>query len=261
MTSTSRTLNIPNQRGELLAARLDLPAHAAPRAYALFAPCFTCSKDYNAPVHVSRALQQPGLAVLRFDFTGLGHSEGDFLITNFSSMVADLVAAAHYLAAHYAAPQLLIGHSWGGTAVLRASQRLPTVRAVVTLGAPASPRLITHHFTEQVAEIKAQGSARVQISGRPFYLKQQFLTDAHTASVPASAPGEGRALLVMHSPQDAVVGIDEAAWLYAQAQPPKSFIALDGADHLLSRKADAEDVGQLISAWAGRYLVAEPAGV
>ena len=173
-----------NPRGEPLAGRLDLPAEGVPvRAYAIFAHCFTCSKGYNAPVHISRALQQQEIAVLRFDFTGLGHSEGDFDDTNFSAMVADMGAAADCLAAHYAAPQLLIGHSWGGTAVVRASQLLPTVRAVVTLGPPASPGHITHHFTGQLAEI--------------------------------------------------------------EARHPKSFIALDGVDHLLSRKADAEYVGPL----------------
>ena len=252
-----------NHRGEPLAGRLDLPAEGvAVRAYAIFAHCFTCTKEYNAPVHISRALQQQGMAVLRFDFTGLGHSEGDFADTNFSSMVADLVAAADYLAAHYAAPQLLVGHSWGGTAVVRASQQLPAVRAVVTLGSPASPGHITHHFTAQLAEIQAAGSATVNVGGRPFQVKQQFVDDAHAASAQATNPGGGRALLILHSPQDAVVSIDQAARLYAQAQHPKSFITLDGADHLLSRKADAEYVGQLIASWASRYLTAPvPASV
>ncbi|OGX86725.1 bifunctional alpha/beta hydrolase/OsmC family protein [Hymenobacter glacialis] len=261
MPTNSSEVLVPNQRGEQLAARLDLPpGGAVPRAYALFAHCFTCTKEYNAPVHISRALQQQGIAVLRFDFTGLGHSEGNFSDTNFSSMVADLVAAAGYLATHHAAPQLLIGHSWGGTAVLRASEQLPAVRAVVTLGAPASPAHITRHFAGQLAELAAEGSAEVSIGGRPFHLKKQFLADVEAASTEAVAPGAGRALLVLHSPQDRVVGIDQAARLYTQARHPKSFVSLDGADHLLSRRADAEYVGQLISSWAGRYLAQpEPA--
>ncbi len=210
-------------------------------------------------MHISRELQRQGLAVLRFDFTGLGHSEGAFSDTNFSSMVADLVAAAQFLAAHYAAPQLLVGHSWGGTAVVQASRQLPFVRAVATLGAPASPGHITHHFTGQLAEIEAAGRATIQVGGRPFEVKQQFVADAQAASRHAVAPDGGRALLILHSPQDAVVGIGEAAHLYKQAQQPKSFISLDGADHLLSRRADAVYVGQLIGTWAGRYLTAAPA--
>lgn len=207
-------------------------------------------------MHISRVLQQQGIAVLRFDFTGLGHSEGDFSDTNFSSMLADLVAAGQFLTEHYEAPQLLIGHSWGGTAVVRASQLLPTVQAVVTLGSPASPGHITHHFSAQLAEIEAAGSATVNVGGRPFRVKQQFVDDAHAAGAQAVAPSAGRALLILHSPQDAVVNIEQAARLYAQAQHPKSFITLDGADHLLSRKADAEYVGQLIASWASRYLSA-----
>ena len=254
----TRSIQFPNHRGQLLAAHLDLPAAGAPKAYALFAHCFTCTKEYNAPVHVSRALQQQGLAVLRFDFTGLGHSEGQFSDTNFSSTVADLVAAGQYLAAHYAAPQLLIGHSWGGTAVVQASRQLPAVRAVVTLGAPASPLHITHFFTKQLAEIQTQGSATVQLGGRNFEVKQQFVDDAQAASQHALAPDGGRALLILHSPEDAVVSIAQAARLYKQAAQPKSFISLDGADHLLSRRADAEYVGQLIGTWAVRYLTLAP---
>lgn len=250
------SIQFPNHRGELLAAQLDLPAAGRPRAYAIFAHCFTCTKDYNAPVHVSRALQQQGIAVLRFDFTGLGHSEGTFSDTNFSSMVADLVAAGQYLAEHYMAPQLLMGHSWGGTAVVQASRQLPAVRAVVTLGAPASPSHITHLFTAQLAEIEAHGSATVQLGGQPFQVRQQFVDDAQAASQLAVAPTAGRALLILHSPQDAVVSIAQAARLYKQAQQPKSFISLDGADHLLSRRADAEYVGQLVGTWATRYLAA-----
>ena len=253
----SLTVHFPNQRGEQLAARLDLPAEGAPvRAYAIFAHCFTCTKDYNAPVHVSRVLREQAIAVLRFDFTGLGHSEGDFSATNFTSMLADLVAAGDFLAAHYAAPALLVGHSWGGTAAVQASRALPSVRAVATLGSPASPGHITHHFAAQLAEIAAQGSATVSIGGRPFQVKQQFVDDAHAASAQAVAPHAGRALLILHSPQDAVVPIGQAARLFAQAQHPKSFVTLDGADHLLSRRADAEYVGHLIASWASRYLPA-----
>jgi putative redox protein len=223
-------------------------------AYALFAHCFTCSKDLKAAVHICRALCAHNIAVLRFDFTGLGESEGDFAATTFSSEVSDLAAAAHFLEHDYVPPRLLIGHSLGGTAVLAAAAKIPSVKAVVTIGAPFIPAHLQSLLGESTATIRESGQARVSIGGRDFTIRKSLLDDLE-AQQPAEALQQLRiALLVMHSPRDLVVGIDNATHIFQAAPHPKSFISLDPADHLLSDSRDSAFAGEIIAAWAGRYL-------
>ena len=257
MSGSTREVAIVNKAGETLAARLDLPA-GRPRAAALFAHCFTCSKDIFAASRISQELAKLGFAVLRFDFTGLGASEGEFANENFSSNIEDLVAAADFLRGEGEAPRLLIGHSLGGAAVLAAAARVPEAVAVATIGAPFDPGHVAHLFQSAADEIAARGEADVLIAGRPFTVKQQFLDDiaAHNAS--AYIPALKKALLVFHAPGDTVVGIDNAAEIYKAAKHPKSFVSLDDADHLLSRRADAVYVADVLAAWAARYLPTEP---
>lgn len=255
MRGQSEKLEFPGFQGTPLAARLDLP-HSAPRAYALFAHCFTCSKDVLAASRISRALTDYGIAVLRFDFTGLGQSGGDFANTNFSSNIEDLVQAANFLRENYAAPSLLIGHSLGGAAVLAVTQRIPEVRAVATIGAPADPDHINHLLLESRAEIKARGEAEVQLAGRTFRIRQQFLDDIAAQPQAERIRNLGAALLVMHSPSDTTVDADNARRIYDAARHPKSFIALDGADHLLTKPADATFAAGMLATWASRYAFA-----
>lgn len=246
-------LSFPNQQGEQLAARLDLPLGKRPRACALFAHCFTCSSNLNAVRNISLALTQAGIAVLRFDFTGLGRSEGEFANTNFSSNISDLIAAATYMKEILDAPQLLIGHSLGGAAVLRAAARLKEVQAIATIGAPADPQHVEHLLSEGKEEILQTGEATVNIGGRPFKVKKQFLDDL--ASTDSSYISKlKKAILIMHSPQDTIVNIENAAKIYGLARHPKSYVSLDRADHLLSNKQDALYVGQVIASWATRYI-------
>jgi putative redox protein len=254
----SEQISIPNAAGIKLAARLDLPVDGKPIAYALFAHCFTCTKNLRAVTNISRALTQQGFGVLRFDFTGLGESDGDFADTNFSSNVADLVTVADYLATHYAAPQLLIGHSLGGAAVLQAAAQIPSAEAVVTLGAPAKPDHVKQAFQESLETIAATGEATVQLAGRPFTIKKQFLDDLAATKMQATIRNLKRALLVMHSPLDHTVGIDNAAEIFTAAKHPKSFISLDQADHLLMDAADSLYAGTMIAAWVQKYI-ARPA--
>ena len=249
-----KTLSFQNANGETLSGRLDLPLRAAPDAYALFAHCFTCSKHTKAVAAVSHALTRRGIAVLRFDFTGLGDSEGDFSDTSFSSNVADLITAAGYLESRYAAPKILIGHSFGGTACLKAAGHLPGVKAVVTIGSPFDPAHVQHLLGDAREEIDKRGEASVTLAGRPFRIKRQFLEDLDTADMLAVLPELNRALLVLHSPVDEVVGIDNAATIYKAAKHPKSFISLDTADHMLSHPVDAEYAGSVIAEWAARYI-------
>lgn len=247
-------IQFPNDDGEMLAARLELPVNQHPHSYALFAHCFTCSKNLSAVRHISTALHQSGVAVLRFDFTGLGESEGDFVDTNFSSNVEDLLAAAKYLADNYEAPSLLIGHSLGGAAVLCAATELPEVKAVATIGAPFDPEHVSHLLGDSIDEIEEHGVALVNIGGRPFKVKKQFLEDIRSNKISEKIKNLKKALLIMHSPQDRTVNIDNAARLYTTAMHPKSFISLDGADHLLGDKMDAQYVGNTIASWVKRYL-------
>ncbi len=247
-------ITFPNSEGQQLAARLELPLDQHPHNFVLFAHCFTCSKNLGAVRAISDALTQKGLGVLRFDFTGLGDSEGDFADTNFSSNVNDLIAAAEYLEKNYQAPSLLIGHSLGGAAVLYAAQQLESVRAIATVGAPAEPQHVNHLLQSGITEIEKTGQATVSIGGRPFTIKKQFLDDLQTKQLKNIIPNLKKALLILHSPQDRTVSIDNAQQLYLAAKHPKSFITLDGADHLLSNKKDALYTGHMIASWSERYL-------
>ncbi len=250
-------IEFTNAEGILLSARLELPVDERPSAYTIFAHCFTCSKDLQAVVNISRSLTQKGMAVLRFDFTGLGESQGEFSDTNFSSNISDLLSAYEHLAKKYKSPQLVIGHSLGGAAVLAAAEHMPEIKAVVTIGAPSTPDHVTHLFNKNLAEIEAEGEADVKIGGRPFKIKKQFLRDINQTTQSKKIATLNRALLVLHSPQDAIVGIENAREIYEQAHHPKSYISLDGADHLLSKKSDSVYAGNLISSWAARYVSLE----
>jgi len=263
--STPAMIRFPGALGELLAARLDLPP-GTPAAYALFAHCFTCSKDTLAATRISAALTRHGIAVLRFDFTGLGGSAGDFSNTNFSSNVADLVAAAAWLRANHSAPKILIGHSLGGAAVLAAAAQIPESVAVATLGAPFDPGHVRHLIGDATPEIEAAGEAEVNLAGRTFRIKKQFLEDIGNQNAGGHIATLHKALLIMHSPRDTTVSIDNAAQIFMAAKHPKSFVSLDTADHLITRKEDAEYAATVLAAWAGRYVgpaqtaAAAPAG-
>ncbi len=251
--STER-ITFEGATGHLLAAQLELPADARRRAYALFAHCFTCSKNLKAAVNITRALSEMGIGVLRFDFTGLGESEGDFADTNFTSNVDDLVAAARYIESELGAPQLLVGHSLGGAAVLHAATRLDSVRAVATIGAPAEPSHVLKHIGESREEIERLGEATVLFGGQPFRVKRQFLDDLGEQRMSEVVQNLGRALLILHSPIDQIVGIENAGTLYSLARHSKSFVSLDDADHLLMDVADSTYAGRVLSTWADRYL-------
>ncbi|MDC0656449.1 bifunctional alpha/beta hydrolase/OsmC family protein [Leisingera sp. SS27] len=243
--------------GNTLAARLDLPEGPV-LATALFAHCFTCSKDIPAARRIAGRLAAMGIAVLRFDFTGLGHSEGEFENTTFSSNVSDLKKAAQYLASRGMAPSLLIGHSLGGAAVLRARAGIPSVKGVVTLGAPFDPGHVSHHFDAALPDIEAQGRAEVCLGGRPFVIGKEFVDDINAEALAPAIAELKAALLVLHAPRDETVSIDNAASIFTAAKHPKSFVTLDDADHLISRPADAEYAAEVIAAWAGRYVKMAP---
>ena len=249
----SRKLTFTGHDGAQLAARLDLP-EGPHLATALFAHCFTCSKDIPAARRISGRLAAMGIAVLRFDFTGLGHSEGEFANTSFTSNVDDIVAAAAHLKSEGFAPSLLIGHSLGGAAVLRAAGAIASAKAVVTIGAPSDPGHVTHNFADALPRIKADGKAPVMLGGRPVMIGQGFVEDVSAAALTPAIGALNRALLVLHAPRDETVGIENATAIFAAAKHPKSFVTLDKADHLITRPADAEYVADVIAAWAGRYL-------
>lgn len=242
-----------NAEGGRLAGLLDRPA-AAPQAYALFAHCFTCSKDSHAAKRIAEGLTALGIAVLRFDFTGLGSSEGEFANTTFSSNVADLVAAADELRRARRAPAILIGHSLGGAAVLAAAAKVPEARAVVTIAAPSDPAHVVGLIQDRVAELDARGEIEVKLAGRPFRIRRSFLVDVAEQQLSARIADLRKALLIFHSPSDDVVGIDNASRIFLAARHPKSFVSLAGADHLLNRRSDAAYVANVIAAWASRYL-------
>jgi uncharacterized OsmC-like protein/fermentation-respiration switch protein FrsA (DUF1100 family) len=250
--------DFPNANGERLAGLLDRPI-GEPRAYALFAHCFTCGKDILAAKRIAEALTGLGIAVLRFDFTGLGSSAGEFANTNFSSNVADLIAAADHLRRAHQAPALLIGHSLGGAAVLAAASGVAEARAVATIAAPSDPSHVAHLFKDDVAEIHARGEVEVELAGRPFRIRREFLDDVAEHKLATRVADLRKALLIFHSPTDDIVGIDNASRIFAAAKHPKSFISLAGADHLLSRRSDAVYVANMIAAWATRYLDMPPA--
>ncbi|TCS63778.1 putative redox protein [Primorskyibacter sedentarius] len=243
--------------GDLLAARLDMP-EGPHLATALFAHCFTCSKDIAAARRISGRLAMMGIAVLRFDFTGLGHSGGEFANTSFTTNARDLEFAATYLAGRDMAPSLLIGHSLGGAAVLRAAGKIDSVRAVVTIGAPFDPGHVTHNFSDALEQIASDGQAEVDLGGRPFTISQEFVQDVTSERLEPAIAGLKRALLVMHAPRDSVVDISNATRIFTTAKHPKSFVTLDDADHLISRPRDAEYAAEVIAAWAGRYLHLRP---
>lgn len=249
-------VTFPGSAGALLAGRLDLPA-GPPRAYALLAHCFTCSKDLVAAGRIAAGLNAHGIAVLRFDFTGLGSSDGDFANTDFSSNISDLRHAADWMRTHHRAPQLLVGHSLGGAAVIAVAADIPEVRAVATLGAPADVAHVVRLFDDDAEAIERDGCATVEIGGRSFTIRQQLIDDLARHSVEARAGTMRAALLVMHAPGDNVVGVEHAARIFGAARHPKSFIALDGADHLLTRADDAVYAASIIGCWADRFLVDE----
>jgi putative redox protein len=236
-----------------LAAALDLPERE-PIAYALFAHCFTCGKDVLAARRIALALTAKGIAVLRFDFTGLGSSEGDFANSTFSSNVADLVHAADHLRETRKAPAILIGHSLGGAAILAAAGQIPDAKAVVTIAAPADPAHVTGLFADHLDDIREHGQVEVSLAGRPFHIKREFLDDIAEHNLMAQVAKLHKALLVMHAPTDDTVSIDNATRIFVAARHPKSFVSLAGADHLLTRKRDTMYVADVIAAWAERYL-------
>ena len=241
-----------------LAARLDLPGGQV-RAYALFAHCFTCTKDIIAARHIAASLASAGIAVLRFDFTGLGSSEGEFQNTNFSSNVEDLVRAADHLRKNYKAPAIVIGHSLGGAAVLAAAHRIPEAKAVVTIAAPSDVAHVLHHFQARLEDIERDGVASVTLAGRTFPISKQLVEDARGQALGDRIANLRKALLVMHAPLDQTVGIEHATAIFTAAKHPKSFVSLDSADHLLSDRHDAAYAASVIAAWASRYLPQEPA--
>lgn len=256
MPTRIERVSFPGSTGDLLSARLDLPA-GPPKAFALFAHCFTCSKDLKAASRIAAVLTDLGFGLLRFDFTGLGASEGEFANTNFSSNVDDLIAAAAWMGEHHRAPQLLVGHSLGGAAVICASAALPDVRAVATLGAPSDAGHVAKLFDGVLDEIAEKGEVDVELHGRCFTIRQQFVDDLRAGAVAEAAGALRGSLLVLHSPIDNTVGVEHAANIYQAAKHPKSFVSLDDADHLLTKVADVEYAASVIGAWAGRYLVDE----
>jgi putative redox protein len=259
--TTTLDVAFPGHSGGTLAGRLDLPAGPI-RAYALLAHCFTCSKDLRAARSIAGELALAGIAVLRFDFTGLGASDGAFGDTDFSSNVDDLVLAADFLRTHHAAPTVLVGHSLGGAAVLAAAHRIPEARAVVTIGAPADVGHVLHHLGTSLDAIEATGSADVAIAGRTFRIARSFVEDARGQRLDTLIGDLKRALLVLHSPIDGTVGIENASRIFAAAKHPKSFVTLDDADHLLTRPRDAAYAARVVAAWDDRYLpAAEPTAV
>jgi uncharacterized OsmC-like protein/fermentation-respiration switch protein FrsA (DUF1100 family) len=254
----NQKITFPGADGSQLSARLSLPPDGEVVACALFAHCFTCSKDLKPVVNISRALTQQRIAVLRFDFTGLGESEGDFADTTFSSNIQDLVAAAEYMGREFEAPAILVGHSLGGAAVLQAASHIESVRAVATIGAPFDPAHVKHLFEGSLEEIEERGEADVVLAGRRFTLGRQFVQDLDGHRMEKTIAGLGRPLLIFHSPVDQTVGIDNARLIYKAARHPKSFVSLDDADHLLLDERDSLYVGSLLGAWAHRYIDAPP---
>lgn len=253
---TERITFLGHDGGEL-AARLDLPDGPV-LSTALFAHCFTCSKDIPAARRIAGRLAAMGIAVLRFDFTGLGHSKGEFANTSFSSNVEDLVAAARYLEGRGMAPAMLIGHSLGGAAVLKARAEIGSVKAVVTLGAPFDPEHVTHNFQDALPEILDKGEAEVSLGGRPFRIRRDFVEDVAAAKLKPAIGKLKAALLILHAPRDATVSIDNASEIFLAAKHPKSFVTLDEADHLITRAEDAEYAADVIAAWVGRYIDLNP---
>ena len=257
---TNQRLSFEGADGSQLSARLSRPDDGEVQTYALFAHCFTCSKDLKAVVNLSRALTRAGIGVLRFDFTGLGESEGEFADTTFTSNVDDLVAAARFMEAELSAPEIMIGHSLGGAAVLQAAGRIDSVGAVATIAAPFRPEHVKHLFAESLEEIDERGEAQVLLAGRRFTVSREFVRDLDEQGMRETIRGLGRPLLIFHSPLDEFVGIENAAEIYTAAKHPKSFVSLDDADHLLTRERDSNYVGSVLAAWAERYVTLRAEG-
>jgi putative redox protein len=258
MSRISTAVRFPGAHGAQLAARLDLPGAQAPHAYVLFAHCFTCSKETRATTFIAEALADAGLATLRFDFTGLGGSEGEFANTDFSSNVADVVAAARWLESEHRAPSLLVGHSFGGAAVLAAAAQIPSATAIATINAPSDPAHLVKLLKGRENEIRDKGAAQVDLAGRQFTVRREFLDDIAAQNISRAVAGLKRALLVMHAPADTIVSVDHASAIFLAARHPKSFVSLDTADHLLTRREDAHYAATVLAAWASRYLPAAP---
>lgn len=239
---------------ESLRAKIDLPDDAEPAGWGLFAHCFTCNKNLKAVGNISRSLTEQGFAMFRFDFTGLGESEGDFADTNFSSNIQDLIAATEYLKKEYEAPKILIGHSLGGAAVLQAARYINSCRAVATIGAPCNPGHVAHLLDSKREDIIEKGEAKITLAGRTFSIKKQFLDDLEEARMDDNIKNLKRALLLFHSPVDQTVGVENASHIFKLAKHPKSFISLDEADHLLMNDRDSRFVGKITGSWAQRYL-------
>lgn len=247
-------LQIENAKGIKLQAYLELPANQKPNHYAIFAHCFTCSSSLSAVKNISRSLTNHGFAVVRFDFTGLGRSEGEFADSHFSANVGDLIAVNDFLKEHYEAPSLLVGHSLGGAAVLVAASKLDNIKAVATIGAPATVSHVKHLFSHGMDQIKDKGKVEVNIGGRPFKINEEFVSDFDKTDLPAIVKALRKPILILHSPIDTIVGIKNAEQLYHNAHHPKSFITLDQADHLLSKSRDSLYAGNLIGSWVQRYF-------
>ena len=251
---STKKITFLNNEGQQLLGRLELPPNQKPHNFVIFAHCFTCNKNLSAVKNISRALSSNGFGVLRFDFTGLGESDGDFSDTNFSGNVEDLISAAHFLETNYKSPTLIVGHSLGGAAAIFAATKISSIKAIATVAAPSNPKHVQRILQTSVSEIEANGKAIVNLSGRDITIKKQFLDDLKAKSLPKIAKNLRKALLVMHSPQDTIVSIKNAEDIYKLAHHPKSFISLNGADHLLSNKIDSIYVGNVISGWAKRYV-------
>lgn len=250
----SKKLEFPGSVGDTLSAKIDFPDEGEPEAFVLFAHCFTCSKNLKAVGNIARSLNEEGFAVFRFDFTGLGESEGDFANTNFSSNIEDLIAAATYMSEEYRSPEILVGHSLGGAAVLQAAHKIESCKAVATIGAPSNPEHVKKNFAPKLDEIEEKGEAEVTLAGRTFKIKKQFLDDLERSNMNNRIENLDRALVIFHSPIDNTVGIDNAAEIFVQAKHPKSFISLDNADHLLRKEEDSKYVGSMLATWASKYL-------
>lgn len=247
-------VNFQNKDGHNLKGILELPSDSPPQNFAIFAHCFTCNKNFHAPVNISRSLASKGYGVLRFDFTGLGESEGEFEQTSFSSNVRDLIAAADFLKNKYTAPSLLIGHSLGGAAILFAAPKINSIKALVTINAPSSLSHVKKHFSGDIEKIKYQGSAEVKIGGREFNITADFIEDLEKNENNSKIEELRKPLLIMHSPQDKIVSIDHAEKLYRSFRHPKSFISLNGSDHMLSSSEDSLYAGNMIATWAEKYI-------
>ena len=249
-----KKVSFKNAKSEELSGRIDFPLISKPKAYVLFAHCFTCSKNLKSVEHISQAFTSLGMAILRFDFTGLGQSEGEFSDTNFSSNLSDLKDAYTFLEKEYEAPKILVGHSLGGAAVLHIGAELEKVQAIATVGAPADPTHVSHLLSEGREELEKNGEAEINIGGRPFKMKKQFLEDLEKREGHEVIEHLGKPLLILHSPQDTIVGIENAQDIYVNARHPKSFVSLDGANHLLTNESDAKYTGTMIATWANRYV-------